>query len=232
MLSSTISRRTIIGFIAVTLLTAGLVKATPARAFPGGSFLVVCDFVKFRRIDPIVAHGIYPSSHLHMFFGNKGVTKNSTHRSLLRGKTKCSTSDDRSSYWAPVFYKNGKRLTPYQISVYYVADGRDRQPFPAGFARKSEDVRYSCGGSTSREPRDCGSGQAQYNVRFFHKKFPDVHVHYKFRVSSLVGARMSSDGMLPRHGDLFPAWANGKLSQLVRDCLNTGRTCGKIGRLT
>jgi hypothetical protein len=234
MLSDTISRRTIIGFIAVAVVAAGMVqvKAPSARAFPGGSFLVVCDFVKFKRVDPIGQPGVYPSAHLHQFFGNRGVHKSSTYRSLVRGTTKCSTDMDRSSYWSPVFYKNGKRLTPYQVSVYYVADGRDRKPFPLGFKHRTEDVRYSCGGGTSREPRDCGGGQAQFNVRFFHQKFPDVHVHFKYRVSSLVGARLSSGSLATAHGDFFPAWAGGKLRELVNDCLNKGRTCGKIGRRT
>ncbi|MEO8477384.1 MAG: DUF1996 domain-containing protein [Actinomycetota bacterium] len=208
------------------------IQATPAHAFSGGSFLVICDFVKFQRIDPIMDPGVAPTEHLHMFFGNKGISKNSTYTSLVRGTTTCSTSSDRSAYWAPVVYRNGHRLTPYQVSVYYVAAGRDRRPFPQGFMERTMDARFSCGGNTSDMPRDCGGGKAQINVRFFHRKYPDVHVHYKYNVHSLVGARLSSGRIRGAHGDFFPAWANGKLGDLIRTCLNQGRTCGKIGRRT
>jgi len=232
MLSSTSRRRSIIGTIVSSVLLTAFVQATPARAFPGGSFLVICDFVKFRKIDPIMDPGVFPTEHLHMFFGNKGISKNSTFTSLVRGTTTCSTSKDRSGYWAPVVYKDGRRLKPYQISVYYVADGRDRQPFPKGFMEKSGDARFSCGGHSTLRPRDCGGGEAQINVRFMHRKYPDVHVDYKFRVHSLRGARLSSGRLGGAHGDFFPAWADGKLADLIRDCLNRGRTCGKIGRRT
>jgi hypothetical protein len=225
-------RRSIIGTIALAVMATALIQATPARAFPGGSFLVICDFVKYKRIDPIMEPGVYPTEHLHMFFGNKGVTKDSTYSTLVRGGTKCSTGKDRTAYWMPAVYKGGTRLKPYQISVYYVADGRDRQPFPKGFMERSSDVKYSCGGHAYDLPRDCGGGEAQINLRFFHKKYPDVHVDFKFHVHSLIGAKLSSGGLGSAHGDLFPAWSDGKLTQLVRDCLNTGRTCGKIGKRT
>ena len=225
-------RRSTIGIITLAVMATALIQATPARAFPGGSFLVVCDFVKFKRIDPIMDPGMYPTEHLHMFFGNKGISKDSTYSSLIRGRTTCSTSADRTAYWAPVVYKNGRILKPYQVTVYYVADFRDRKPFPTGFMERSADVRFSCGGDTTKRPRDCGRGQAQINLRFFHAKYPDVHVHFKYRQHSLVGTRLSSGRLGGAHGDFFPAWANGKLADLVRNCLNTGRTCGKIGKRT
>ena len=232
MLSSSTSRRSIIGTIALAVLLTAFAQTTPARAFPGGSFLVVCDFVKFKRIDPIMEPGVYPTEHLHMFFGNKGISKNSTQSSLLRGATTCSTSADRSAYWAPVVYRNGRILKPYQVTVYYVADGRDRRPFPRNFMERSADVRFSCGGNTSVMPRDCGGGQAQINLRLFHRKFPDVHVHFKYHEHSLVGTRLSSGRLRSAHGDFFPAWSGGRLADLIRNCLNTGKTCGKIGKRT
>ena len=232
MLSSNTLRRSITSTIALAVMLTAFAQVTPARAFPGGSFLVVCDFVKFKRIDPIMDPGVYPTEHLHMFFGNKGISKNSTQSSLLRGTTTCSTSADRSAYWAPVVYKSGHILKPYQVTVYYVAEGRDRQPFPKNFMDRTMDVRFSCGGDTTVMPTDCGGGKAQINVRFFHKKYPDVHVHYKFNEHSLVGTRLSSGSLKGAHGDLFPAWTGGKLADLIRNCLNTGRTCGKIGKRT
>jgi hypothetical protein len=231
-ISRTTARRSIIGVITLAVMATALIQTTPARAFPGGSFLVVCDFVKFKRIDPIMDPGMYPTDHLHMFFGNKGISKDSTYSTLIKGRTTCSTSADRSAYWAPVVYRNGRILKPYQVTVYYVADFRDRRPFPKGFMERTMDVRFSCGGDTTPMPRDCGGGKAQINVRFFHKKYPDVHVHFKYKVHSLVGTRLSSGSLKGAHGDLFPAWANGRLADLVRNCLNTGRTCGKIGRRT
>ncbi len=78
-------RRSTIGIISLAVMATALIQATPARAFPGGSFLVVCDFVKFKRIDPIMDPGMYPTEHLHMFFGNKGISKDSTYSKLDPG---------------------------------------------------------------------------------------------------------------------------------------------------
>jgi hypothetical protein len=208
----------------VTLLVAA---PQPAGAFPGGSFLITCRFVKFGEFDPLTG----AMSHQHTFAGNLGVKMHSTKRQLLTQRTNCSDPKDRSAYWMPTLTKNGTKLKPYQVNVYYIRGGRDRVPFPPGYVVKSEDVRYACSNdpSGSRNPINCGSGTAQFNITFFSKRYPEVHLMFKYPTNSLIGATASSDMMgMHRHGDLFPAFTKGHLQRLIRDCLNAGRTCGRI----
>jgi hypothetical protein len=213
--------------VLLTLATMLVATPQPAGAFPGGSFLITCRFVKYGEFDPLTGK----MSHLHTFAGNVGVKMNSTKQQLLSQKTNCSDPRDHSAYWIPTFTKNGKKLQPYQVNAYYVGRGVDRVAFPNNYVVKSSDVRYACSNdsSGSRNPIDCGSGTAQFNVTFFSKRYPEVHMMFKFPTSSLIGAEASSDMMGdPRHGDMFPAFAKGHLQQLIRDCLNAGRTCGRI----
>jgi Domain of unknown function (DUF1996) len=214
--------------IAFMTLTAFFVAAPqPASAFPGGSFLITCRFVKFAEIDPLTGM----ASHEHTFAGNLGVKMHSTKRQLLNQRTNCSDPKDHSAYWVPTFMKDGKRLTPYQVNAYYVGRGVDRVAFPNNYVVRSTDVRYACSNdpSGSWNPINCGSGTAQFNVTFFSKRYPEVHMMFKYPTNSLIGAMASSDHMGdPRHGDMFPAFAKGHLQDLIRNCLNAGRTCGRI----
>ncbi len=219
--------------IAILALAVGALlplAAVPSQAFSGGSFFVTCTFVTRAAIDPIASPGMSPSAHEHMFFGNTGVTKDSNFATLSKGPgTTCSAPNDLSSYWVPTFYMGGKPLIPTSLNVYYVRGSGTVQAFPAGYMAKTYDVVYSCGGRISRTPPNCGGGHPQYNVRFFAPGYPEVHAMYKFdQIHSLVGATLSSDGMAARHGDFFPAWTNNRLTQLVKDCLNAHRTCGRI----
>ncbi len=211
----------------MTLATLFVVAPQPASAFPGGSFLITCRFVKFAEIDPLTGM----ASHEHTFAGNLGVQINSTKQQLLTQSTNCSDTRDHSAYWIPTFTKNGMKLQPYQVNVYYVGRGVNRVAFPDGYVVKSSDVRYACSNNSggSRNPINCGKGTAQFNVTFFSGQYPEVHMMFKFSTNSLIGATASSDMMGdPRHGDMFPAFDGGHLEQLIRDCLNAHKTCGRI----
>jgi hypothetical protein len=213
--------------IALLALATVLVAAPqPASAFPGGSFLITCRFVKFAEFDPLTN----AMSHEHTFAGNLGVRMDSTYDQLLTQPTNCSDPLDHSAYWIPTFIKkNGTHLVPTLVNVYYIRAGVDRVAFPHGYVTKSSDVRYSCGGHSTPKPRRCGRRFAQFNVRFFSDQYPEVHMDFKFGVHSLVGAKVSSQMMgVPPHGDMFPAFAGGELERLIRDCLNARKTCGRI----
>lgn len=204
-----------------------MVAAPSAQAFPGGSFLITCSFVKFGSFDPLTGM----ASHEHTFAGNLGVQMTSTKSQLLSQSTNCSDSKDHSAYWIPTFTKNGTKLTPYKVNAYYIRGGTDRVAFPDGYVVKSSNVRYACSNDSSGSwnPIDCGSGDAQFNVTFFSAKYPEVHMMFKYPVHSLIGATASSDMMGdPRHGDMFPAWTSGELERLIKNCLNARVTCGRI----
>ncbi|MGZ8660698.1 MAG: DUF1996 domain-containing protein [Actinomycetota bacterium] len=212
---------------AMTLATLFVAAPQPASAFPGGSFLITCRFVTFGEFDPLTG----AMSHEHTFAGNLGVQMNSTKQQLLSQSTNCSDSKDHTAYWIPTFTKNGTRLQPYQVNAYYVGRGVNRVAFPDGYVVKSSDVRYACSNNSSgsKNPINCGKGTAQFNVTFFSGQYPEVHMMFKFSTNSLIGAKASSDMMGdPRHGDMFPAFDSGHLEQLIRDCLNAHKTCGRI----
>jgi len=213
---------------AMTLATMIVAVPQPASAFPGGSFLITCRFVTFGEFDPLTG----AMSHEHTFAGNLGVQMTSTKQQLLGESTNCSDSRDHTAYWVPTFTMNGAKLKPYQVNAYYVGRGVNRVAFPDGYVVKSTDVRYACSNDASgkRVPYRCPrGGTAQFNVTFFSDQYPEVHMMFKYDVRSLVGATASSDMMGdPRHGDMFPAFESGHLEQLIRDCLNAHKTCGRI----
>ena len=130
---------------AMTLATLFVVAPQPASAFPGGSFLITCKFVTFGTFDPLTGM----ASHEHTFAGNLGVQINSTKQQLLTQSTNCSDSRDHPAYWIPTFTKNGTKLQPYQVNVYYVGRGVNRVAFPDGYVVKSSDVRYACSNDSS-----------------------------------------------------------------------------------
>lgn len=112
---------------------------TPVGDEPGWKknrigFLVKCDSVKFDQVDPIVSPGRH-SHHMHEFFGNPNVTKDTTTQSLINtphSKIKCTDVNDKSSYWSPAVYQNGKRAKAIDFKAYYKSQTPDTVPFPLG----------------------------------------------------------------------------------------------------
>lgn len=85
--------------------------------------------------DPIVAPGLTRASHNHTFWGNKSTDQNTTAASLRTGATSCNPTEDRSAYWTPTLYQNGRVVDPTEVTVYYgsrLKDPRRTQPFPYG----------------------------------------------------------------------------------------------------
>ncbi len=125
---------------------------------PGeGAFRTTCGMTKFAFDDPIVFPGQAGASHLHMFFGNTGVSAASTAASLsTSGNGTCLGGTlNRSAYWMPavvdpatstaqvpdlavVYYKTGYDMNPTAI-----------QPFPQGLRIIAGNMRAA---STSDQP--------------------------------------------------------------------------------
>jgi hypothetical protein len=62
-----------------------------------------CTFAQERQVDPIVAFGVEPSAHMHVFFGAKDVGPTSTPDQIRGGATTCKTAGDTGAYWVPEY---------------------------------------------------------------------------------------------------------------------------------
>ncbi|MGV1009146.1 MAG: DUF1996 domain-containing protein [Dermatophilaceae bacterium] len=121
-----VPRRAVLLAVALLLLAVeSPISAAPAEAAAKGMFKVVCDFSHSLMDDPIVYPGKPDASHLHEFSGNTTTDANSTLDSLQNGSTTCGNAKDRSAYWAPALYQDGKRVEPKEMQIYYRASNRD-----------------------------------------------------------------------------------------------------------
>ena len=150
-----------------------------------GIFTERCGLAKTANIDPILMPGMTDMSMAHDFFGNTGVTADSTAATLTGGSTSCGTAADSSAYWAPVLYQNGVALPPKDTLIYWRGRGSAAaqvQTMPAGISMIAGNesatapqgvhrVAWSCTfarpravGTVSQKlhsstPHDCGPGQ-------------------------------------------------------------------------
>ena len=105
-----------------------------------GSFRTKCSLAKFDFVDPIVYPGQPGASHLHVFFGNTGITANATAGSIASsGNSTCMGGTlNRSAYWTPALFdaRTGAVITPDEGVVYYKTgysiNPAAVRPFPVG----------------------------------------------------------------------------------------------------
>jgi len=98
-------------------------------------FLVNCSSVKFDQIDPIVFPGVAQSAHMHEFFGNANINPNTTTQNLIDTPTTqiaCTDTNDKSAYWSPAVYQNGRRGKANKFKAYYKSQTADTHPLPLG----------------------------------------------------------------------------------------------------
>ena len=89
------------------------------RLNEGASMQVGCDLAKVDRIDPIAG-----TTHLHNFYGVRGMNVGTTIDKMLSSPTTCTASWDRSSFWHPAFRDPNGMLSARHISWYFA----DRHP--------------------------------------------------------------------------------------------------------
>lgn len=123
--------------------------APPSYSTFDGKQRIQCLWSLALKVDPIVQFGIFPSNHLHDFYGNPSINQNSTLATLQQpqaGSSCSGGSEYTSSYWFPSIVDtnvptgvvNGVQTYKYRGSasslVYYSsADGLDKiQPLPQG----------------------------------------------------------------------------------------------------
>jgi hypothetical protein len=183
---STISKRTAAVWAGIVVGTVLLVAAMglvsgqrPAEAqseedvVTGPTLQFGCNVAKVEAIDPILDP---EHAHDHVFYGNKGVTADSTYESLVNNKdTTCSHTFATSSYWNPVV-KDGETEVnePNRLSVYYFGRGDQTkvQPIPDGLQLIGNENRgkvdYRCGQdpSVSSPPYGCTAQEFRIRVHF------------------------------------------------------------------
>lgn len=111
---------------------AALGQAQPrAQAAMEPSFVVTCYPTGIAKNDPIVFPGQSGASHMHTFFGAKGVTASTTASTLSQAtSSQCGSyydGIDLSAYWIPTLYKNGQQVYrddgSIQLRSYYQRAG-------------------------------------------------------------------------------------------------------------
>lgn len=99
-------------------------------------FTIFCDYSHSLKDDPIVYPGQPGVSHSHDFLGNNALDAFSTTQSLLdHGVNSCRVPEDRSAYWSPTVYDNGRVHHPAASKFYYRSgklDPKSIQPMPVG----------------------------------------------------------------------------------------------------
>lgn len=151
----------------------------------GAQFLTTCLFSHNLDDDPILHKGRPGESHRHEFFGNISTDASSTFASLVRSESTCSDDGDRSAYWVPALFVDGKRVQPTRADAYYrVAPGivpSSVKVYPDGFqsiggnqhATTPPDLQvaaWACGLSPNLShtpPKDCSKDRpVQLRVTF------------------------------------------------------------------
>ena len=144
----------ILGAAVLLSSAAMIVVAEPAAAEMQPSFRVTCFPRGMAQNDPIVFAGQAGKSHMHSFYGAKGVDQNTTVDSLLaQQSSQCGSNFDTvdlSAYWIPTLYKDGQAMHvesgSYQLQAYYQrAGGASGKPvdqaFPRGLKMIAGDMR-------------------------------------------------------------------------------------------
>jgi hypothetical protein len=193
-------------FVAVVAAVLGS-AVWPADAAVTGVWKVDCTFVKSAMDDPIVYPNQPGASHSHDFFGNIGIAADSTYDSL-KGVTSTCAQNDRSSYWVPSLYQNGRKVNPSSFIAYYenrFAAGTAVEPFPPGFrvvfgdknatsaSQVDDHIVWGCSDNTQIggkvPPASCATGAVQLRLMWPYCWDGQTPASGSYRVSFAPGGR-------------------------------------------
>jgi hypothetical protein len=146
-----------------------------------GAFRIVCYYSHMNYDDAIIFPGQVNATHMHTYFGNTGVTANSTAANLrTTGNSSCTGGiANRSAYWAPSLMNAGQPIVPIRSYQYYKSGYRLVPPnaiqnMPAGLRmvagtssasgpQDSEIINWECSGSGGSVnlsiPTNCRAGE-------------------------------------------------------------------------
>lgn len=155
--------------ILVALVAAFAMPASALAEQPGpdgGVFILRCNYVRSLQVDPIVSPGVFPSAHLHDFFGNTMIDQNSTPAGSVGAATSCGFSKDSAAYWAPAAYRTdtGAQVVPqFTFAYYFGTNATPVSHFPVGLEMLAGDhnatapqgkqiISWSCGNGNGSSP--------------------------------------------------------------------------------
>ncbi len=99
-------------------------------------FTVDCLHSHYESDDPIVFPNDAGASHSHEFFGDTSLNASSTTQDILENEgNTCQVGADRSAYWVPAAYQDGKLVEADNNKFYYKVgkvDPTTIQPMPVG----------------------------------------------------------------------------------------------------
>lgn len=138
-------------------------------------FSVRCDFSHMKQDDPIAAPRTL-AAHMHEFFGNRVTNMASTYSTMVNQASTCELPQDTGAYWIPTLIKDGARVEPNQVFVYYrsvgALEGLNTQSYPRDFRMISYDAEWMCRDNQTYpvgSPPNC-SGTQKVGLRV---KFPE-----------------------------------------------------------
>lgn len=118
---------------------------------PVGAFRETADFAFMGLVDPIVSPG-QTSAHLHTFFGNTGITPNSTSLMGCTASTAAGGILNCTGYWVPsvIDTRTGAPVQP-SSSIFYYKSGYNGIP-PSAITAPPPGLRIVAGHATSTTP--------------------------------------------------------------------------------
>jgi hypothetical protein len=185
-------------------MPAGGAGSTRTAAEPppdrSGRFIVNCQPTVRGKVDPIVFPGEASLSHSHDIYGPTEVDASDRVRDLIAAPTSCGVDADRSGYWAPTVYQDGKPVMPQRMQAYYGVDQKTK-PYPRGLrmvvgsAKGTEtdgvNVAWLCAGAGSDQkftsaPASCEPGEYLMVVFNFPGCWDGVHKDSSDHISHLA----------------------------------------------
>lgn len=141
----------------VVAFLASLVFAASAQA--ENVLTLHCGFSHSRQADPIVSPGVFPSAHMHDFFGSDATNESSTADTLLGTSTSCKTMGDTAGYWFPQPTWNGAATVSTNLGEYW------QRPAGVPVVAPPHGMTFVAGDSHAASPADnphlswsCGNG--------------------------------------------------------------------------
>lgn len=145
--------------LVLVVQTGSTAAATDGREITMGRFVVRCEFSHRSQDDPIVFPRQPGRSHDHTFFGNRSTNASSTPASLREhGRTSCRERGDRSAYWVPTLFVDGRAVEPLRLVAHYFRRTYERvEPFPAGLKMIAGDANARSAQSRRVTSWGCGA---------------------------------------------------------------------------